>query len=175
MDSIGIQGKREIQQVRKLLRDLVQIFSAVDKYSGNCCGLTLSQCHILGELGRRGTVLSLGDLAQAIRSDPGAVSRVIDSLVKLGLVNRRPQPEDRRFVCLTLTREGERVFREIERRMNNVIALALEELSPGARKTFISSLATVVDTLEKTGCCPPAGQEKQRRVVRKASSFRSGN
>ena len=46
--------------------------------------------------------------------EPDKVTRAVDSLVRLGLVNRRSDRRDRRFVVLTLSTKGKRVNDEIE-------------------------------------------------------------
>ena len=46
------------------------------------------------------------DLADAFGMDKGGVSRQVQSLVDLGLVERKPAPEDRRAILLDATHEG---------------------------------------------------------------------
>ena len=46
------------------------------------------------------------DLADAFGMDKGGVSRQVQSLVDLGLVERKPAPEDRRAILLDATDEG---------------------------------------------------------------------
>jgi DNA-binding MarR family transcriptional regulator len=55
--------------------------------------------------------------------EPDKVTRAVDSLVRLGLVNRRSDSRDLRFVVLTLSAKGRRVARETEMVRN---ALELE-------------------------------------------------
>jgi DNA-binding MarR family transcriptional regulator len=66
-------------------------------------------------------------LAEAVYSDTSTVSRQTAALVRTGLVERRPDPEDGRASLLAATPEGERVF-ELKRRARNVrIARLLSE------------------------------------------------
>ena len=46
------------------------------------------------------------DLADAFGMDKGGVSRQVQSLVDLGLAERKPAPEDRRAILLDATDEG---------------------------------------------------------------------
>ncbi|QSR32772.1 MarR family transcriptional regulator [Nocardioides sp. S5] len=46
------------------------------------------------------------DLADAFGMDKGGVSRQVQSLVDLGLVERKPAPEDRRAILLDATDDG---------------------------------------------------------------------
>ena len=49
-------------------------------------------------------------LAESVHSDPSTVSRQVAGLVRAGLVERRPDPEDGRATLLAATDEGLRVF-----------------------------------------------------------------
>ena len=60
---------------------------------------------------RAGTRLS--DLAEALHIAPRSATEVADALQARGLVERTPDPTDRRAVVLTPTEEGRRVQREI--------------------------------------------------------------
>jgi DNA-binding MarR family transcriptional regulator len=60
---------------------------------------------------RTGTRLS--DLAEALHIAPRSATEVADALQARGLVERRPDPTDRRAVVLVPTEEGRRVQAEI--------------------------------------------------------------
>lgn len=60
---------------------------------------------------RSGTRLS--ELAEALRIAPRSATEVADALQARGLVERTPDPTDRRAVVLTPTEEGRRVQAEI--------------------------------------------------------------
>ncbi len=48
------------------------------------------------------------DLVDIFSIDKGAVSRQVQALVELGLIERTPDPEDRRAMTLAITEEGSR-------------------------------------------------------------------
>jgi DNA-binding MarR family transcriptional regulator len=52
-------------------------------------------------------------LAERVAADPSTVSRQVATLVDLGLVERRPDPADRRAVQLAVTEEGAELFRQM--------------------------------------------------------------
>ncbi|MFW3171698.1 MarR family winged helix-turn-helix transcriptional regulator [Geodermatophilus sp. CPCC 206100] len=60
---------------------------------------------------RAGTRLS--DLAEALHIAPRSATEVADALQARGLVERRPDPRDRRAVVLTPTAAGSQVQREV--------------------------------------------------------------
>src|SRR6202163_3182550 len=53
--------------------------------------------------------ISMRELAERLRSDPSNVTGLIDRLEARGLVERRPDPTDRRIKGLALTADGERL------------------------------------------------------------------
>src|SRR5687768_7721255 len=60
---------------------------------------------ILAHLAAHGPMRG-ADLADAFSMDKGGVSRQVQSLVDLGLVERRPDAQDRRAILLDATTEG---------------------------------------------------------------------
>ena len=60
---------------------------------------------ILAHLAANGPMRG-ADLADAFSMDKGGVSRQVQSLVDLGLVERRPDAEDRRAILVDATTEG---------------------------------------------------------------------
>jgi long-chain acyl-CoA synthetase len=66
--------------------------------------LSLPQYRVLALLGEGSTASSV--LARRLAVSPPSVTAVVDGLVGRGLVERRPDPEDRRRLTLLLTRDG---------------------------------------------------------------------
>lgn len=64
-------------------------------------------------------------LADAVHSDISTVSRQSATLVRLGLLERRPDPQDGRACLLAATPEGERVFEHNRRQRDAHIAQML--------------------------------------------------
>ncbi|MET8348455.1 MULTISPECIES: MarR family winged helix-turn-helix transcriptional regulator [unclassified Micromonospora] len=70
--------------------------------------VTPSQSRALGVLARHGE-LRPGAIAEHLRIAPRSATEVIDDLQTRGLVERRPDPADRRATLVALTGEGNRV------------------------------------------------------------------
>lgn len=64
-----------------------------------------SQIHILFIVGRDQPV-QLKDLAAKLHLTPGAITQIIDSLVKDGYLKRTPHDTDRRIIQVQLTKKG---------------------------------------------------------------------
>ncbi|HKN96750.1 MAG TPA: MarR family transcriptional regulator [Pseudonocardiaceae bacterium] len=68
-------------------------------------------------------------LAEAVYADPSTVSRQTAALIRHGLVERRPDPEDGRASILAPTPDGLRAFLDNQRRHNENMARILVDWS----------------------------------------------
>ena len=82
----------------------------VQQDQSDSCMLPLGQTEAFMLINHEGTI-SVGSLAQRLSVTPGAVTQLVDPLVKLGYVERTADLNDRRITNLTLTSAGS-VFRE---------------------------------------------------------------
>jgi len=88
------------------------------------------------------------DLAEASLLDPSTVSRHVGQLVRLGLVERRPDPQDGRAVRLVVTDHGREIVEETVRRRNQAFVAALRGWRPEDLRALIDLLARFNDDLE---------------------------
>jgi DNA-binding MarR family transcriptional regulator len=92
-------------------------------------GVTGGQVSLLFQISRhRG--IGGRDLAALERMSPAAMSGYVDRLERAGLVQRTPDPNDRRRHGLSVTAEAERVLRSVRSRRTAWLAARLERLSP---------------------------------------------
>jgi DNA-binding MarR family transcriptional regulator len=86
--------------------------------------LTLPQFDVLVQLHRRPEGMTSRELTRELLVTAGNVTGLVDRLARMGLVERRPVPEDRRAVRIVLTARGRRVAaRAIPRHRRDVEAL----------------------------------------------------
>jgi len=91
--------------------------------------LTVPQFRVLVALTQR-KEMTLSALAEFLGlSLPGA-SRMVDSLVKRGLLERQTRSNDRRQVAISLTRRGKAAFETAHAATQVAVAQSLETLSP---------------------------------------------
>jgi DNA-binding MarR family transcriptional regulator len=72
--------------------------------------------------------------------DPATIQGVVRRLVARGLVERRPDPEDRRVMVLSLTLAGERLARRAIARARRITRETLAPLPVAERTLFVSLL-----------------------------------
>jgi DNA-binding MarR family transcriptional regulator len=85
----------------------------------------LSALSVLVFGGRR----SLGELAEAEQVRPPTMSRIVTSLVRSGLVRRKPTDDKRRFQ-LEPTAKGTKILQEGRQRRVELLAQVLQALDP---------------------------------------------
>lgn len=145
----------KIRYLRANLRQLDRLSGGVFEAQTDCCGLTKAQCHTLLEIGLREKV-SLVELAGGLGLDTSTLSRTIQGLVMLGLVSRRPSEADRRYVEISLSLEGRKVFDRIESLNTAFYSRVLESLPREKRETVLESIGLFVEAVLKPagpGCC----------------------
>jgi DNA-binding MarR family transcriptional regulator len=87
----------------------------------------------------------LSDLAEALHIAPRSATEVADGLQQRGLVERTPDPGDRRAVLLRLTAEGRRVRAEVGRARAADNEELLSRLSADDRATLTRLLTALLD------------------------------
>jgi DNA-binding MarR family transcriptional regulator len=95
--------------------------------------ITVAQWRVLTVIGRHSPA-SATTVANHTSLEPDKVTRAVDSLVRLGMVNRRSDRRDRRFVVLTLSANGKRVNHEIQM-VRNAMELELTRFTIAAKNS----------------------------------------
>jgi DNA-binding MarR family transcriptional regulator len=148
--------EQKINKLREKLRVLERESGGVFDGQADCCGVTAGQCHTLLEIGTRGEI-NLVELAEALGLDASTMSRTIQGLVLIGLVDRRSSDKDRRFVIIRLTDQGRKIFTEIETRYNAYFKQVIELLPEERRQMILESVGEFADAVKRlntaTGCC----------------------
>ena len=137
-----------------ILKDKLRVLERVLGWEfgdqSECCGLTNSQRTVLIEVGGKGRV-SLVDLVQSLGLDASTLSRTINGLVNIGLVRREIKAEDRRYITLTLTPQGEGTFRRIENLVDGYLRKALGTIPAAKHRGIVESLGLLADALRRMG------------------------
>ena len=104
MPPFSVEPAAEHAELRAALHDLVGRFLADYERSANAHGLTLTQARVLGFAACE--PLSQRRLAERFGCDPSNISFLVDRLVERELVERRPDPSDRRVKLVVATEAG---------------------------------------------------------------------
>lgn len=142
----GVMINQGSDYLRELLRILVRNLGILNKSDANCYGVTLAQCHAIVEIGRAQKI-SLIDLAELLGLEKSTMSRTINNLVNLNIVNREIDPDNRRYISIQLTDKGIEVFKNIEASMHVYYSKIFNSIASDKRDKVLESLELLVETI----------------------------
>ncbi len=88
-------------------------------------------------------------LVDALDIDKGAVSRQVQVLFELGLVDKESDPDDRRACLVSVSDEGERRMRELDRQRRSAYVARFADWTDDELTVLAEQLAKYNRTLEK--------------------------
>ncbi|MBI2952896.1 MAG: MarR family transcriptional regulator [Chloroflexi bacterium] len=143
--------ERAAGQIEEALRVLIQRLRQHRRVEIAASGLTLPQVSVLVEL-MEADGLSLNDLSQRMRLAHSTVSGIVDRLERREMVERRPDPMDRRFIRIHLTEPVRTYVREVlpVRRLGRIMD-ALRRVQPEELEAILKGLTILCRMLEAPG------------------------
>ena len=150
---MGTHYKGTEEEVR-VLNTYIKLMRAVESVSSRlspclaAAGLTISQFGSLEALYHLGPLCQC-DLSKKLLKSSGNITMVIDNLEKRGLVQRKRETEDRRFVTVHLTEAGHRLISEIFPRH---VAAIVDEMSilTASEQEELGRLCRILGRKERT-------------------------
>jgi DNA-binding MarR family transcriptional regulator len=126
------------QTIKKFREVLRRFEREIFVQTNECCcnGVTLAQCHALLEIASKNKE-SVSELAKTLSLDKSTVSRTVDGLVNIGLVDRSIPEENRRTSILKLTKAGENVCHSINCNNNKYISGTLSILTKAEQEELL--------------------------------------
>ena len=88
--------------------------------------------------------MSQTDLAKRMSMPPYAISRLIDSMIVKGLVERRANPHSRRAFCIFLTQDAKAKIPKVMGSLADINDWILAPLDATERAAFVSALRKLV-------------------------------
>jgi DNA-binding MarR family transcriptional regulator len=109
--------------------------------------LTPSQLSAMGVLRREGP-LQIGELAAAEQVRAPSMTRLVDHLEGRGLLQRTPNPHDKRACVVGLTAQGIELLEANRQRRNEWLAVRLEMLTAAERETLRAAIPLLLRIAE---------------------------
>lgn len=142
----------EKKELRETIRILERKLGLLSDNEMSCCGITMAQCHAIVEIGRVKNI-SLIDLSNLLNLDNSTLSRTVNNLVKSNLAKRELDPQDRRYVTISLTDKGLKIFKGIENDMDSHYSEIYDCIPEDKRNQVLESLQILIDVFNKCDCC----------------------
>lgn len=155
-------NRETIQNFRKSLRVLEREIAR--ELESECCGVSLSQCHVLMEIRELGES-TIKDLSEILELDKSTLSRTVDGMLNIGLVNREIDPEDRRFMKLSLTEQGKKLADSINEKCDSYYESVFGLIPQKEHSVIVSVVETIgktMNALRKKGCTCCGGGENEK-------------
>jgi DNA-binding MarR family transcriptional regulator len=146
-----IKQTKPLQPELKLALQIWYLQSRLQKIQQNHLdkfGLTPQQYNVLRILKGQGKPCSIKTIKERMLDVNSDVSRMIDRMVKAGLIHRNTSEKDRRASLITLTQQGNKVLNALKE-MDNVFVDIFEATDAKRMKEAISFLDEVIKILEK--------------------------
>jgi DNA-binding MarR family transcriptional regulator len=147
-----------LEKLRILMRESYDVFDDQQK----CCDLTYSQCHTLIEIGSKGEV-SLVDLASSLGLDTSTLSRTIQGLVVLGLVIRTTNEKDRRYVNISLSKQGRRIYEAIGRLYYDFMTRVFGLIPTRKHEAVLESVGLFANAMKQANESGASGPKRRKR------------
>ena len=84
-------------------------------------GLLLADNEALLQLEMEGSLLRMSEIAHRLILSRGGTTKVVDRLEEMGLVERRPDPDDRRATIVSITAAGRMARAEARRVIDSIL------------------------------------------------------
>ncbi len=125
-----------------LLYDVARIMRTKFDQRARARGMTRAQWHILARVERQ-PGLSQSELAAICEVEPITVARLVDRLEKRGLLERRPDPNDRRIWRLHNLPPAQPILEEISAYRRELIHDIDAHIGAAAREAMVDALLAV--------------------------------
>ncbi|OBF94510.1 transcriptional regulator [Mycolicibacterium flavescens] len=127
----------QVESVMRASRALVAITAASISTVDDV--VTVPQLRVMMMIATRGAV-NLAAVAAGLQVSASNASRICDRLLKIGMVDRRDDPADRRNIALTLTSDGQVLIDRVIHHRRIAIRRILREMPAAQRETLVVAL-----------------------------------
>lgn len=131
---------RDARRLSEALTELIRVVQFRDRDRACCYDISVSQCYALKGVVDAGD-MTVNDLAAHLYLDKSTASRIANSLVDKGMLEREPDPDDRRVVRLSPTPGGRAVCGRIEADLAGEYAELLTDFDPEIRAAITGLVA----------------------------------
>ena len=138
----------QARALRDATVELVKKYQFRDRNETVAHGLSVSQTYALGTIARQGP-LAMADVAGDLRLTASTMSRVVDQLVRKGLVVREQSARDRRVWRVAATTSGRTLWRRIDDSLRAIDREVLASVAPAERPGMIRAVRLLSEATDR--------------------------
>ena len=147
--SSGARGAYLTMSVDAVRRIVRALRVAAQRTHGEA-GISAAQLFVLQQL-EQAPARSLGALAARTMTDRSSVADVVERLAERALVQRAPNPDDRRRMTISLTAAGRRLLRSAPPSPTSLLIAALAELDDASLAALAHGLEELTERMGIAG------------------------
>jgi MarR family transcriptional regulator for hemolysin len=140
--------RRNNRELAFSINDVARLLRTYADQAASRYGMTRAKWAVLARLDRF-EGLKQAELAEMLDLQPISLTRLLDGLAENGLIERRPDPEDRRVKRLYLTPAARPLLERLTELGEDLMETALAGLSPADVAALLGHLATVKENLRQ--------------------------
>jgi len=143
------EAKTATAAVREFNRFYTKILGLLDpRFLGSPYSLT--EARVLYELAHDANCTAKA-IRAAIGVDAGYLSRILDSFIGAGLIEKMPSPHDGRSRVLRLTRAGEAAFARLDEAQEGSVEVLISKLARREREELVRHMRRIRELLDEVG------------------------
>jgi DNA-binding MarR family transcriptional regulator len=157
----------ERQRRQRLITDIEELFQALawrhqHRFAAllSTHGLTVAQFLGLAVLHRFGPEMTISEIGEMIQAPPSSMTSIVDRLERLGFIERRPHPTDRRATLARLTEPGLAMIKLIDAERHDALVAMLDGVPVDDLTLFLATLQQISAKGEATTSGPASTAEK---------------
>ena len=129
-----------------VLNDVARLLRTYADQRARRLGITRAQWAVMARL-EQSEGLKQSELAEVLDLQPISLTRLLDRLAENGLIERRPDPNDRRANRLYLTPAARPLLKQLSELGEDMMATVLDKIDEPARAHLLRDLDTIKDSL----------------------------
>ncbi|HEY1544655.1 MAG TPA: MarR family transcriptional regulator [Xanthobacteraceae bacterium] len=139
-------ARRNNRELAFSINDVARLLRTYADHAAGQFGMTRAKWAVLARLDRF-EGLKQAELAEMLDLQPISLTRLLDGLAENGLIERRPDPEDRRAKRLFLTPGARPLLARLSELGEDLMETALAGLQPADVSGLLAHLSTVKENL----------------------------
>lgn len=147
-----MKGLDKNRQLINILFELSKALRCCQRDEVFCRNVTFTQFHILDTVSASHSV-SMTELNAILSVEKSTATRLVDPLVKQGLVARKKSPEDSRVTMIRLTKMGEEVLADLWQCVEGFVGEVEKRIPESSREETYSSIILLMRAI-KDACEP---------------------
>jgi len=143
-----MRARRNNRELAFSINDVARLLRTFADHSAARFGMTRAKWAVLARLDRF-EGLKQAELAEMLDLQPISLTRLLDGLAESGLIERRPDPDDRRAKRLYLTPGARPLLERLTELGEDLMETALAGLQPADVNGLLAHLSTVKENLRQ--------------------------